>query len=117
MFRKISLAALAASATIALAAGPASALRSTDYSSEDTTYSYEPTGTRTVYAEKPHGGFQTGDENGDCIEATKNANSWQVEALKKYEAGDDAWKQAQNNADAIAGQANADWGCTITNQE
>jgi hypothetical protein len=110
-------AALATAATLAVAAGPANAASrySTDYN--DTTYSYEPTGPRTLETDSPHRPYEAGDEAEECQNAVANANEWMEIAADRYLGlvkGD--WKEAQAIADENAGKANAK-GCTITHQE
>jgi ABC-type sugar transport system substrate-binding protein len=117
MFRKITVlaAALATTATLAVAAGPANAARSMDYSGQDTTFSAQPTHTHTM--DSPGHSYQTGDESEYCTKALDAANSWMREAWNAWFDDDQAAsEQAERNADAIAGDANAN-GCNLNQPE
>lgn len=114
MFRKITItfvgAALSATAAITLTASPASALRSMDYSGEDTTYTAEP---HTMEAEDVPDKYISGTDDDFCVKQTNAANSWIDAAVQAWYDGDsEAQSKAQANADAIAGEANAQ-GCII----
>jgi len=112
MFRKITVVAvaLAANATLAITAGPASAARYMDYSGGDTTYSAEP---QTMEAEEVPQKYISGTDDDFCVKQEGAANSWINEATRAWHEGDsEAQAKAQANADAIAGEANAQ-GCII----
>lgn len=102
--------ALAATATLAVAAGPADAARSMTYAGEDTTFSAEPTG--TARSEVPQR-YISGTDDDYCEGQANAANSWIDAAVDAgYRDDQAAQEQAQRNADAIAGEANAN-GCII----
>ena len=115
MFRRLNVCVVAVAAAVSflVAVCPAQAARSTAYSDEDTTYSAEPTGTRTMEKEDVPQKYISGTDHDYCEQQTKAANSWIDAAVEAWYRDDAAaQKQAQNNADAIAGEANAD-GCII----
>jgi hypothetical protein len=102
---------MATAVSLLVAVGPAQAARSTGYSDEDTTYSAEPTGTRTM--ESVPMKYMSGTDDDYCVQQTNAANSWIDAAVAAWKSDDTAaQEQAQRNADAIAGEANAD-GCII----
>ncbi len=114
MFRKITAtaAALAMTATLAVAVAPADAARSLP-SGDDTTFSGDPTGPHTMSKEDVPQKYISGTDDDHCEEQANAANSWIDAAVEAWYRDDyAAMEKAQNTADAIAGEANAE-GCVI----
>jgi len=111
MFRKITAVALTAAAALAVAAGPAGAARSMQYAEMDTAVEL----TTTIASEKqpvPQK-YISGTDGDYCEGQAKAANSWIDAAVGAWYQDDAAGQAAaQRNADAIAGEANAQ-GCVI----
>jgi hypothetical protein len=111
MFRKITAVALTAAATLAVAAGPADAARSMQYVDTGTTFEM----TTPIANEKnpvPQK-YISGTDGDYCEGQAKAANSWIDAAVAAWHQDDAAGQAAaQRNADAIAGEANAQ-GCII----
>jgi hypothetical protein len=109
-------AALVVTAGLAATSVPASAMMPVGG-----TTTHVGAGTATTSAAKSsypgdRGVWQSGNDDSKCLAAANAANSWESEADARHVNGDDAGaKQAQANADAIAGQANMQ-GCDVFQQ-
>lgn len=115
MFTKITAVAtvVAATATLAVGAGPADAARSMQVPSEDTTFTSVPPGTHTMEASAVPQKYISGTDDDYCQRQANAANSWIDAAVGAWYQDDQAAQdRAQRNADAIAGEANAK-GCVI----
>ncbi len=111
MFRRITAVALTAAATLAVAAGPADAARFTQSAETDATY--ELTTTKSSEKNPVPSKYISGTDDDHCESAANAANSWIDAAVEAWYQDDSAGQAAaQRNADAIAGEANAE-GCVI----
>ena len=122
MFRKTTVlaAALATTAMLALAAGPASAARVIDYPGGDATsipvFVPEPTGPGVLEAE-PGKNYESDDEYEGCKAKAESANKWLDTARHWHEKNlPNLQALAEENADKIAGEANKN-GCNLIQPE
>jgi hypothetical protein len=111
---RMAAAALAATAGLAATAVPASALMARGATT--TTAATTNTVAAKASSTGDRGVWQSGNDDAKCLAAANAANSWEGEADLRGVNGDAAGaKQAQANADAIAGQANMQ-GCDVFQQ-